>query len=137
MSREILDAAVMQQFKEYLSKKGLILETLEQSKVEEEHESFIDEYYPGSKGSPNEMVELMTSPNPAKSMQSQALVNQEEDILCSYPMEIQKLSCLKCPDNSHIFDLLQSTSENVSDWTFNIKQGPWSDWTDIECGTGI
>ena len=66
MSRDILDAAVMQQFKEYLSKKLLILEMLTKNETIEEHENFINEYYPGAKGSPNEIVELMTSPNPSK-----------------------------------------------------------------------
>ena len=127
MSRDIVDAAVMQQFKKYLSKKFLILEKLTKNETKEEHESFINEYYPGAKGSPNEMVELMTSPNPAKSNQNQALVNQKKDILCSYPMNIEKLSCqLKCPDNSHVFDLLQSTSENVSGWNLNVEKGPWN-----------
>ena len=142
MSREILDVALMQQFKEYLSKKGLILETLDKTEVVEEHENFLNESYPGSKGSPIKLVELMVSPDPDKSIQSQALVNPEGDILCSYPMDIPKLSCqLKCPDNSHLFDLLQSTSENVSGWTLNIKKGPWNDILSnndvIECGKGI
>ena len=68
MSRDILDAAVMQQFKEYLSKKFLILENLTKDETIKEHKNFINDYYPGAEGSPNEIVESMTSPNPSKAL---------------------------------------------------------------------
>ena len=68
MSRDILDAAVMQQFKEYLSKEHLILENLTIDETIKEHKNFINEYYPGAEGSPNEIVESMTSPNPSKAI---------------------------------------------------------------------
>ena len=68
MSRDILDAAVMQQFKEYLSKKFLVLENLTKDETIKEHKNFINDYYPGAEGSPNEIVESMTSPNPSKAL---------------------------------------------------------------------
>ena len=56
-------------------------------------------------------------------------------------MKIAKLSCqLNCPDNSHVFELLQSTSASVTGWNLNIEKGPWNiDLNDEvrNCGTGI
>ena len=83
MSRDIVDAAVMQKFKEYLAKKGFVKTSSEvrvrrdtkrheqpkkltMNETIEEFENFINEYYPGAKAPPNEIVELMTSPYPSK-----------------------------------------------------------------------
>ena len=56
-------------------------------------------------------------------------------------MKIAKLSCqLNCPDNSHVFELLQSTSTSVTGWNLNVEKGPWNfDLNDGvgNCGTGI
>ena len=56
-------------------------------------------------------------------------------------MKIAKLSCqLNCPDNSHVFELLQSTSASVTGWNLNVEKGPWNfDLNDGvgNCGTGI
>ena len=68
MSRDILDAAVMQQFKKYLSKKHLDPENLTNDETIKEHKNFINDYYPGAKRSPNKIVESMTSPNPSKAL---------------------------------------------------------------------
>ena len=83
MSRDIVDAALMQQFKKYLAKKGFMKtssevrvrrdtkrygqqERLTMNETIEEFENFMNEYYPGAKAPPNEIVELMTSPSPSK-----------------------------------------------------------------------
>ena len=56
-------------------------------------------------------------------------------------MKIAKLSCqLNCPDNSHVFELLQSTSASVTGWNLNVEKGPWNfDLNDDvgNCDTGI
>ena len=94
MSKEILDAAVLKQFKDYLETKGKIFEALSMDELDHEQESYIDQKFPGSKGLPNKMVEMMSSPFPSQSIQTQSLVNpEEENALCIYPMTIQKLSC--------------------------------------------
>ena len=145
MSQDILDAAVLQQFKSYLLNKSKIYEELTAQEKDEEHENYIGEYFPGSKGSPNKMVEIMTSRYPDKSIQSEALVNpEEENSMCTYPMTIQKLSCKHCPDNSHVNNMLKSTSENPNNWIINLSNGPWNKpWNHelakraaSECGNG-
>ena len=79
MSQDILDAAVLQQFKNYLLNKSKIYEELTAQEKDEEHEKYIGEYFPGSKGSPTKMVEWMTSHSPFESIQTQALFNSEEE----------------------------------------------------------
>ena len=49
MSREILDSAIMQQFKKYLKTKNKVLEVLQQAELKEESEKFLEQYYPGAK----------------------------------------------------------------------------------------
>ena len=142
MSHDILDAAVLQQFKNYLLNKSKVYEELADQERDEEHENYIGEYFPGSKGPPNKMVELMTSPSPSKSIQSEALVNpEEENSMCTYPTTIQKLSCKNCPDNSHVNNLLESTSKTPNDWNIKLTNGPWdipmTNEAALKCGKGI
>ena len=146
MSKEILDAAVLKQFRDYLETKGKHFEDLTLEELDNEHKSYIEKEFPGSKGSPNEAVEAMTSPSPSKSVATKALVNpEEENSMCTYPMTIQKLSCKHCPDNSHVNNLFKSTSENPNNWIFNLSNGPWNKpWSDemakgaaLECGNGM
>ena len=66
MSKEILDAAVLKQFKDYLETKGKIFEALSMDELDHEQESYIDQKFPGSKGLPNKMVEMMSSPSPSQ-----------------------------------------------------------------------
>ena len=145
MSKEILDAAVLKQFKDYLLDKGLIYEELPMDELNSEMEGYIKDKFPGSKGSPNKMVEVMSSPSPSQSIQTQALVNpEEENSMCTYPMTIQKLSCKHCPDNSHVNNMLKSTSANPNNWIINLSNGPWNKpWNHelakraaSECGNG-
>ena len=42
-------------------------------------EEFLRDVYPGSKSMPNELIDLMTSPDPQKAMSIQANLNTEED----------------------------------------------------------
>ena len=145
MSKEILDAAVLKQFKDYLETKGKIFEALSMDELDHEQESYIDQKFPGSKGLPNKMVEMMSSPSPSQLIQTQSLANpEEENALCTYPMTIQKLSCKHCPDNSHVNNMLTSTSENPNNWIINLSNGPWNKpWNHelakraaSECGNG-
>ena len=50
----------------YSTKIGVISGSSEVHVQGEEFENFINDYYPGAKAPPNEMVESMTSPNPSK-----------------------------------------------------------------------
>ena len=79
MSQDILDAAELQQFKNYLLNKSKIHEKLTKQEADKEHEKFISEYFPGAKGSPTKIVELMASASPSKALQTQALVNPAEE----------------------------------------------------------
>ena len=146
MSREILDAAVLKQFRDYLETKGKIFEALSMDELDHEQETYIDQKFPGSKELPNKMVEMMSSPSPSQLIQTQSLVNpEEENALCTYPMTIQKLSCKHCPDNSHVNNFLRSTSKNQKNWIINLSNGPWNKpWSNemnnrasLECGKGM
>ena len=98
MSREILDSAIVQQFKKYLKTKNKVLEELQKDELKEETENFLKDYYPGAKSPPHKMAELMSSKDPDKSLKSLALVNPEEDKICNLSNR-RKRSVLTCPDS--------------------------------------
>ena len=82
-----LEAAVVHQFKQYLANKYNHTEhdihKREVNKKSEDQQKlwkqFLQDVYPGMKRPPNEMVELMTSPNPDKTMNIIANINPPED----------------------------------------------------------
>ena len=78
------DSAVFHQFMEYLkereSKNQHNLQKREtKENIQKQMEEFIRDVYPGSKSLPNELIDLMTSPDPQKAMNIQANLNTEED----------------------------------------------------------
>jgi hypothetical protein len=83
MAKEILDAAVVQQFKQYLTKKNLVYDQLSQVDLKKESTSFLQDKYPGAKQPPNKMVELMTAPSAEKSLASGAVLNPEDEKTCN------------------------------------------------------
>ena len=104
MSREILDAAVVQQFKKYLAKQDKVFEQLTKNELKEESENFLQQYYPGAKSPPNKMVELMSSPAPSKSLDNSVLVNPEEEKTCSVSRRkrstLAEYQHIVCPDQT-------------------------------------
>ena len=104
MSREILDAAVVQQFKKYLTKQNKVFEQLTKNELKEESQNFLQQYYPGAKSPPNKMIELMSSPEPSKSLDNSVLVNPEEEKTCSVSRRkrstLAEFQHIVCPDST-------------------------------------
>ena len=123
MSREILDSAIVQQFKKYLKTKNKILEELQMADLKEEVGNYLEDFYPGAKSPPHKMAELMSSRDPDKSLKSLALVNPEEDKTCNQNHR-RKRSVLTCPDSDwfqntlgdciKFYDVLSLRSEAVT-----------------------
>ena len=99
MSREILDSAIVQQFKKYLKIKNKVLEELQMADLKEEVGNYLEDFYPGVKSPPHKMAELMSSRDPDKSLKSLALVNPEEYKTCNQNYR-RKRSVLTCPDSN-------------------------------------
>ena len=97
MSREILDSAIVQQFKKYLKTKNKVLEELQMADLKEEVGKYLEDFYPGAKSPPHKMAELMSSTDPDKSLKSLALVNPEEDKTCTNQNYRRKRNVLTCP----------------------------------------
>ena len=106
MSREIIDSAIVQQFKKYLKTKNKVLEELQENEMKEESVKFLEQYYPGAESPPHKMVELMASPDTDKSLKSLALVNPEEDKTCNIFSYGGNGSVSSCPDSSWIQNTL-------------------------------
>ena len=88
----LIDSAVFHQFTEYLEEKQSKQETKptrsinkrdtkEDSTVDvqKQMEEFLSDTYPGMKRMPNELIELMTSPDPEKTMNIKANLNPEDE----------------------------------------------------------
>ena len=105
MSREILDSAIVQQFKKYLKTKNKVLEELQMADLKEEVGNYLEDFYPGAKSPPHKMAELMSSRDPDKSLKSLALVNPEEDKTCNQNYR-RKRSVLTCPDSDWFQNIL-------------------------------
>ena len=100
MAREIVDAAVVQQFKTFLKEKDKDFNQLSAKEMKTESQNFIKAKYPGAKQPPNQMVELMTSPSAAKSLKNTALVNPEEKKNCTGTTNKRKKRSVACPDST-------------------------------------
>ena len=83
MSREVIDSALVQQFKDYLKEKDTNYDDLNTSELENESKNFLNDVYPNVKAPPNKIIEMMTSPNPTKSMENLAITIPEEEKTCS------------------------------------------------------
>ena len=77
-------------------------------------EAFLNETYPGAEEMPTKMIQAMTSDDPEKSVQSQTLLSQEEEVACDPASSIAILETLNkelkndsCPSG---FDLLEDKS---------------------------
>ena len=88
----LLDSAVFHQFTEYLEEKQSKQEANRKRRVNKREnkedstvdvqtqmEEFLHETYPGMKRLPNELIELMTSSNPDKTMNIKANLNPQDE----------------------------------------------------------
>ena len=87
----LIDSAVFHQFTEYLEEKQSKQETKPTRSInkrdtkegstddlQKQMEEFLRDTYPGMKRMPNELIELMTSPDPEKTMNIKANLNPED-----------------------------------------------------------
>ena len=79
-----LDSAVFHQFREYLKERESNIDHNVQKRettddIQKQMEEFLRDVYPGLKTMPNELIDLMTSPDPQKAMSIKANLNTEED----------------------------------------------------------
>ena len=111
MSREVIDSALVQQFKDYLKEKDKNYDDLNTSELENESKNFLNDVYPNIKAPPNKIIEMMTSPNPTKSMENLAITIPEEEKTCPQTLSSSSTSSSSsssatsssssnCPDNS-------------------------------------
>ena len=76
-AKEIVDAAFVKQFTEYLKEKNLIYSELSLDQLQVHGKSFLADKYPGSKKPPNQLVGMMSSPNAdaEKTLAADAVLN--------------------------------------------------------------
>ena len=78
MVREVIDAAIVQQFKRYLKKKGMDFDKLTAEELKAESIKFLQEKYPGAKKPPHNLVEFMASPKLSRTVKSTELTFPNE-----------------------------------------------------------
>ena len=83
MTKEVIDAALMHQFKKFLAEKNKKLDKLSADELKEESKDFLNKMYPGSKQPPNQLIQLLSSPSAEKSLKTDTLVNTEDEKTCS------------------------------------------------------
>ena len=100
MAREILNAAVVQQFKRYLKKKGKDFDKLTKEEVKSEGINFLKDMYPGAEKPPHNYIELMASPATGRTMKSTGFLFPNELEICGDSNKKRKKRSLTCPDSS-------------------------------------
>ena len=83
MVNEVIDAALMLQFKEYLAAKNKDVSKLDADQLKAESQAFLQDMYPGSKQPPKKIIELMASPSVEKSLENRAVIYPKDDKKCS------------------------------------------------------
>ena len=99
----LIDSAVFHQFTEYLEEKQSKQETKptrsinkrdtkedSTDDIQKQMEEFLHDTYPGMKRMPNELIELMTSPDPEKTMNIKANLNPEDEKCKPSDGEVQR-----------------------------------------------
>ena len=82
--KEIVDAALVKQFREYIESIGKVYSQLSDEEISRYGKSFLNEKYPGAKFPPNQLVSMMSSPtaDAAKTMKSGAILNPQPPNNC-------------------------------------------------------
>ena len=82
--REIVDAALVKQFKKYIDSIGKTYSELTEGEKSLYGKSFLNDKYPGAKFPPNQLVRMMSSPtaNAEKTLESGAILNPQPPNIC-------------------------------------------------------
>ena len=83
--REIVDAALVKQFREYVESLGKVYSELTDEEIQKYGKSFLNEYYPGAKFPPNQLVRMMSSPtaDAEQTMKSEAILSPQPPNNCA------------------------------------------------------
>ena len=101
MVREVIDAAIVQQLKRYLKKKGKDFDKLTAEELKAESTKFLQEKYPGAKTPPHNLVEFMASPKLSRTVKSTELTFPNELNNCKAVSKKRKKRSLDCPNDWH------------------------------------
>ena len=101
MVREVIDAAIVQQFKRYLKKKGKDFDKLTAEELKAESIKFLQEKYPGAKKPPHNLVEFMASPKLSRTVKSTELTFPNELNNCKAVSKKRKKRSVNCPSGWH------------------------------------
>ena len=84
-ANEVVDAALFQQFTDYLNTKGKEFDSLSDSQKVEEGQNFLLDMYPGAKAPPNQLVSMMASPgiDPERGIEALTIFNPEDKKNCA------------------------------------------------------
>ena len=84
-ANEVVDAALFQQFNDYLIEKGKRFEALSISEQIQEGQTFLMDMYPGAKAPPNQLVSMMASPgiDADRGLEAITIFNPEDKKTCS------------------------------------------------------
>ena len=82
--REIVDAALVKQFREYIEALGKVYSELTEDEISKYGKSFLHEKYPGAKFPPNQLVRMMSSPtaDAEKTMKAEAILTPQPPNNC-------------------------------------------------------
>ena len=101
MVREVIDAAIVQQFKRYLKKIGKDFDKLTAEELKAESIKFLQEKYPGAKKPPHNLVEFMASPKLSRTVKSTELTFPNELNNCKAVSKKRKKRSLNCASGWH------------------------------------
>ena len=119
MAKDIIDSALMRQFKEYLKENNKKYSELDADQKKQESKNFLNTKYPGFKKPPNKLVELMSSPsaNPEKTLESSAIVYPEDEKSCEQPSSSKrKKRSTPCPSTGKLSIFLSNFDKNFSEY---------------------
>ena len=88
-ANEVVDAALFQQFSNYLNTKGKEFDSLSDSQKVQEGQNFLLDMYPGAKAPPNQLVSMMASPgiDPERGIEALTIFNPEDKKNCAADTE--------------------------------------------------
>ena len=100
-ANEIVDAALFQQFNDYLVSKISMDNSFESLSVEKQIQSFLEELYPGAEAPPNQLVSMMASPgiDPNSGIEALTIFNPEDKKTCSVNVDEAPAST---PEAKHV-----------------------------------
>jgi hypothetical protein len=103
----IMSKVLFKQFTEYMKKKQPNRTDITVELMMKEASTFLHDVYPGAKDSPIKLVSLMTSDDPKKTVESKAVLKQDDDSGCDSSEKItdalnKQLSNDSCPSDFEV-----------------------------------